>query len=237
MKNKKVLFASLVIILLFSFVFLLARPAAKMTLSTSAVPEKKTPHIIIDAGHGGEDGGAVGRDGVLEKEINLSVSNDLYDLLTFFGFEAEKTRRGDGALTNEGDTVKERKYNDMKMRLDIFNSSDNNVIISVHQNQFSDSSSHGTQVFYSPNNEKSLQLADSIKFTVKKLMQPDNERQSKPAGNGIFLLKNTDQPAVIVECGFLSNAAECEKLTDKDYQKQMAFSIATGFTDFYHQYL
>lgn len=120
----------------------------------------------------------------------------------------------------------------MKKRLSIFNSSENNTIISIHQNKFSNTASHGTQVFYSPNNDNSTSLAEAIHFSVKTQLQPDNERKCKPSDDGIYLLKNTTQPAVIVECGFLSNREECAKLADEGYQKQMSFAITTGFLDY-----
>ena len=125
-------------------------------------------------------------------------------------------------------------YNDMKKRLQIFNAAQNNVVMSIHQNQFSNTSSHGTQVFYSPNHENSLRLADAIKHSVTAQLQPENERQSKPAGKEIFLLKNATVPAVIVECGFLSNPAEREKLIQDSYQKDISFAITTGFLDYWN---
>jgi len=115
-----------------------------------------------------------------------------------------------------------------------FNSSEENTIISIHQNKFSESKYHGTQIFYSPNNSKSKQLADSIKFSVKGLLQPDNERECKKADSGIYLLKNTSNPAVIVECGFISNEEECNNLLNSQYKKQMAFSITSGFLTYYN---
>lgn len=234
MKIKRFVSIFLIVFFLSVFIALMVTSTLKITLKTSAMPSRQLPHIIIDAGHGGEDGGAVSNDGVLEKGINLAISNDTADTLRLFGFDVEMTRTDDGALSNEGDTVKARKYNDMKMRLDMFNSSEDNVIISIHQNKFSDRSSHGTQVFYSPNNEESLLLADSIKFSVKSQLQPNNERLSKPADSGIYLLKNTTQPAVIVECGFLSNPEECSLLVTEEYQKQMSFAVTTGFLDFFN---
>ena len=122
----------------------------------------------------------------------------------------------------------------MKKRLEIFNYSKENTIISIHQNKFTESKYHGTQIFYSPNNPKSKQLADSIKYSVKGLLQPDNERECKKADSGIYLLKNTNNPAVIVECGFISNGEECKNLLDSQYQKQMAFSITAGFLSYYN---
>ena len=233
MKLKKILSAAVAFLGLFLFVFLMLRSTKNITLQTNALPSKPLPQILIDPGHGGEDGGAVSGD-VLEKDINLDISHDAADLFTFFGFDVTMTRTTGDALTSEGEDVKKRKYNDMKMRLEMYNSSENNVIISIHQNKFSSAASKGTQVFYSPNHEQSGQLARCIQFSVKKLLQPENKRECKAAGSEIFLLKNTKNPAVLVECGFISNKSEREKLLNTEYQRQMALSIATGFIDFYN---
>ena len=233
MKLKKLLPAAAIMLCITVFVMLMIKSTDRLTLNTSAEAQEKKPNLIIDAGHGGEDGGAVVGD-VLEKDINLDISNDTADLLKLFGFDVSMTRSSDNALTNEGKDVKLRKYNDMKMRLDMYNSSADNIIISIHQNKFSSASSHGAQVFYSPNNEYRLQLAESMINSIVSMIQPDNERECKKAGKEIYLLKNTNNPAVIVECGFISNQNECKLLLDKSYQKKMALAVTTGFLDYYH---
>ena len=233
MKLKKLLPAAAIMLCITVFVMLMIKSTDRLTLNTSAEAQEKKPNLIIDAGHGGEDGGAVVGD-VLEKDINLDISNDTADLLKLFGFDVSMTRSSDNALTNEGKDVKLRKYNDMNMRLDMYNSSADNIIISIHQNKFSSASSHGAQVFYSPNNEYSLQLAESMRNSIVSMIQPDNERECKKAGKEIYLLKNTNNPAVIVECGFISNQNECKLLLDKSYQKKMALAVTTGFLDYYH---
>lgn len=223
----------LIVFFISVFLALMITSTAQISLKTSAMPSRALPHIVIDAGHGGEDGGAVNGE-VLEKTINLSIAKNTCDYLRFLGFETEMTRTDDQDLSTEGENTKERKYNDMKKRLQIFNASQNNVVMSIHQNQFSDISSHGTQVFYSPNHENSLRLADAIKHSVTAQLQPENERKSKPAGKEIFLLKNATVPAVIVECGFLSNPAEREKLIQDSYQKEISFAVTTGFLDYWN---
>ena len=233
MKLKKLLPAAASLLCITTFLLLMIKSTGRITLNTSAEAQEKKPVLIIDAGHGGEDGGAVVGD-VLEKDINLDISYDTADLLKLFGFDVSMTRSSDNALTNEGKDVKQRKYNDMKMRLDMYNSSADNVIISIHQNKFSSASSHGAQVFYSPNNENSLRLAESMRNSVVSMIQPDNERECKKAGKEIYLLKNTDNPAVIVECGFISNQNERKLLLEKSYQKKMALAVTTGFLDYYH---
>lgn len=234
MKIKKFIFPCVCFALLSAFVFLMISAALKIKVSVSSESVKTMPTIVIDAGHGGEDGGAVSDSGVLEKDINLSIANDTSALFYMLGFDVTQTRTTDIALDNGEDTIRKRKVSDMKKRLEIFNSSEENTVISIHQNKFSDSKYHGTQIFYSPNNPKSKQLADSIKYSVKGLLQPDNERECKKADSGIYLLKNTNNPAVIVECGFISNGEECKNLIDSQYQKQMAFSITAGFLSYYN---
>lgn len=234
MKIKKFIFPCICFALLSAFVFLMISAALNIKVSVSSENVKSMPTIVIDAGHGGEDGGAVSESGVLEKDINLSIANDTSALFYLLGFDVKQTRKTDIALDNGEDTIRKRKVSDMKKRLEIFNSSKENTIISIHQNKFSESKYHGTQIFYSPNNPKSKQLADSIKYSVKGLLQPDNERECKKADSGIYLLKNTNNPAVIVECGFISNGEECKNLLDSQYQKQMAFSITAGFLSYYN---
>lgn len=234
MKIKKLIFPCICFSLLSAFVFLMISAALNIKVSVSSQSVKSMPTIVIDAGHGGEDGGAVSESGVLEKDINLSIANDTSALFYLLGFDVTQTRKTDIALDNGEDTIRKRKVSDMKKRLEIFNSSKENTIISIHQNKFSESKYHGTQIFYSPNNPKSKQLADSIKYSVKGLLQPDNERECKKADSGIYLLNNTNNPAVIVECGFISNGEECKNLLDSQYQKQMAFSITAGFLSYYN---
>lgn len=234
MKIKKFIFPCVCFTLLSAFVFLMISAALNIKVSVSSESVKSMPTIVIDAGHGGEDGGAVSESGMLEKDINLSIANDTSALFYLLGFDVTQTRKTDIALDNGEDTIRKRKVSDMKKRLEIFNSSKENTIISIHQNKFSESKYHGTQIFYSPNNPKSKQLADSIKYSVKSLLQPDNERECKKADSGIYLLKNTNNPAVIVECGFISNGEECKNLLDSQYQKQMAYSITAGFLSYYN---
>lgn len=232
MNSRKIIFSTLCIILLMSFFILMFSAVGNITVDTSTEISYNLPTIVIDPGHGGEDGGAVNSDGVLEKDINLDISLKTADLLNFLGFDVKMTRTDDNALSGDEQTVHARKVADMKKRLEIYNSSDKNVVISIHQNKFEQAKYHGTQVFYSPNNENSKEIADCVKFAVKKLIQPDNERECKKSDSGIYLLKNAKSPAIIVECGFISNNEECNNLLNETYQKQMSFSIVSGFLDY-----
>ena len=201
----------------------------------SAVNASKTGNItiILDAGHGGEDGGAVANN-IVEKDINLSITKKLSDLFKSAGFDVVTSRNSDLMLNTEGSTLRERKLSDMKNRLELFNNSESNVVISIHQNKFSQEKYSGTQIFYSPNNEKSSKLSDAVKKNIVTLIQPQNTRECKKAGREIYLLYNTKVPAVIVECGFISNYEEALKLKDNEYQNKLAFAIFSGFLEYYN---
>ena len=230
MKRKQLLSAAIILLCLSFFLFLMLRSTRRITLETAA-PVRTLPPVLIDPGHGGEDGGAVSGD-VLEKHINLAVSHDVADLLRLCGYTVSMTRDTDDALTNEGEDVRKRKYNDMKMRLDLYNATPDNVVVSIHQNKFDAAASHGAQVFYSPNHPNSAVLAEALRKSVTGMLQPDNTRTCKAAGKEIFLLKNARVPAVIVECGFISNRQERELLVTDDYQKQLALAIAAGLMNY-----
>ncbi|MBQ5744624.1 MAG: N-acetylmuramoyl-L-alanine amidase [Ruminococcus sp.] len=230
MKRKQLLSAAIILLCLSVFLFLMLRSTRRITLETAA-PVRTLPPVLIDPGHGGEDGGAVSGD-VLEKHINLAVSHDVADLLRLCGYTVSMTRDTDDALTNEGEDVRKRKYNDMKMRLDLYNATPDNVVVSIHQNKFDAAASHGAQVFYSPNHPNSAVLAEALRKSVTGMLQPDNTRTCKAAGKEIFLLKNARVPAVIVECGFISNRQERELLVTDDYQKQLALAIVAGLMNY-----
>lgn len=190
--------------------------------------------IILDAGHGGEDGGAVAND-IVEKDINLSISNRLSAILKTSGFNVVTIRESDTMIDSEGDSISSRKLSDMKNRLSIYNSNENNVVISIHQNKFTQEQYYGSQIFYSDNNEKSLLLAQSIKNSLTTFTQPENNRECKNAGSEIYLLHNSTVPSVIVECGFISNYDEAKKLKTDAYQNELAYSIYVGFLEYYNK--
>ena len=192
--------------------------------------------VILDAGHGGEDGGAVSDDGVIEKDINLSIALKLRDILEVSGYNVIMTREKDIAIyDDDAETLREKKRSDLHNRLDIIekNSGENTIFVSIHQNKFPDSKYHGTQIFYSKHDPKSMDLAGAVRKSVTQFLQPDNEREIKEANKKIYLLNNAQIPAIVVECGFLSNPEECEKLSDKNYQSEMAFSVYCGLTDYF----
>lgn len=196
------------------------------TVGINNVKTKKT--VIIDPGHGGIDVGTVGIDGSLEKNINLSISLDLYDYLMVSGINTVLTRDGDYEVYRAGE---KRTKSDLYNRMDFINSVPDSILISIHQNHFEKEAEWGTQVWFSPNDEISPTLADKILQSVKKNIQPENKRENKVSDNSYYILYKAQKPSVMVECGFVSNRNENNKLQDKEYQKDMAYSILAGICE------
>ncbi len=190
------------------------------------------PVIIVDAGHGGEDGGAVANDGTVEKDLNLEIALKLNDILSIMGYKTHLIRSTDTAIHTSGDTIRQRKISDIKNRFAIMNKYDKCLYISIHQNKFSDTSVHGAQTFYSPNNDESKILADFVQKSISSQLQKDNKRVIKKSGTDIFLLYNATKPTIMVECGFISNIDELNNLKKNDYQNKMAISIAYGIINY-----
>ncbi len=196
------------------------------TVGINNIQTKKT--VIIDPGHGGIDVGTVGIDGSLEKNINLSISLDLYDFLMVSGINTVLTRDGDYEMYRAGE---QRTKSDLYNRMDYINSVPNSILISIHQNHFENEAEWGTQVWYSPNDEISPTLADKILQSVKKNIQPENKRENKVSDNSYYILYKAQKPSVMVECGFVSNENENKRLQDKEYQRDMAYSILVGICE------
>ena len=230
----KTIYLIILAVLLISFCIVMFSAFSNITAHTSADIDDRIT-VIIDAGHGGEDGGAE-VDGILEKDINLSIADKLADTLRLCGVRVTEIRDEDISVYDDSaQTLREKKVSDLKHRVEIVNGSENNILVSIHQNKFDNSAYSGTQVFYSSNNDKSRVLAESIRNSVVSLLQNDNTRELKPANSDIYLLDNAIVPAVIVECGFLSNDEERAKLLDSGYQSEMAYSIAMGVLEYIDQ--
>lgn len=224
---KKTFSFTLSVLLLFSLVGILNLTGVFADPVNAAA--EVLPVIIIDAGHGGEDGGTQSADGTLEKEINLLICLKINKLLIEKGFETVMIRDGDYMIYDDSATSqREKKVSDIHNRLKIVEEHKNCILLSIHQNYFNESKYYGTQVFYSKNNPNSKLLADSIQKTVVSALQPENERQIKESGKNIYLLYHSQVPSVMVECGFMSNEAEAERLKDEEYQFKMAQSIVDG---------
>ncbi len=218
-----------------AFVFIaLAVDKSISAVSTSVTKEK--PVIIIDAGHGGEDGGTQSADGMLEKDINLSVSKKLNKILTRYGFETVMIRDTDKMIYDEGSaTVRSRKSSDLHNRMEIMKTYPDGIFLSIHQNHFSQNKYCGAQVFYCKNQNESALLADFIQKSIVENLQKENTRQIKPCSSNVYLIYNAVTTAVMVECGFLSNPEEAAKLSDNTYQYEMALAIAKGLMNYLQQ--
>ena len=199
---------------------------------TAAVTNLKT--VIIDPGHGGFDGGASADDGTIEKDINLKISLKVKDLLSFYGYNVVMTRTDDtGTEDNPNTNISTRKKSDLKNRLNLMKSAEDTIYVSIHLNKFTTSAASGTQVFYTPNFSEARTLGECIQKSVVSLLQPENRRAVKMGTDSTFLLKNATVPAVIVECGFLSNKGDLEKLKNETYQNNLAFCITAGIMEYY----
>ena len=217
-----------------------AASAVSRKASPDAVPaattlySDETPVIILDAGHGGFDGGCVSVDGTPEKGINLDILLRLRDILEINGYEVIVTRDEDVSIHDSGiEGMAAQKGSDMDNRLEIFNSSDNAVCISIHQNRFTDPQYSGAQMFFHKENSDGGRLAECLRARIVGMIQPGNEREVKAMDDELYLLCNCKNPAVMAECGFISNPKEAAKLESAEYRREMAFALMSGLNDFH----
>lgn len=201
-----------------------ARVYVNETAETASMPVNHK-NIVLDPGHGGWDPGKVAADGTEEKGINLKIAAMLQGFLEQGGAMVTTTRISDEAV----DTGKRA---DLKKRVEIAKSDNADLFISIHQNSFPKSTVKGAQVFYNKNSEESKRLAFLIQSRLKEVADYNNERVAK-ANENYYVLKNLNIPGVIVECGFLSNGVEKEKLVSKEYQEKIAWAIYMGILDYY----
>lgn len=189
--------------------------------------------IVVDPGHGGADGGAVGYNNIVEKDINLHIAQKLRDMLIASGFKVVMTRDAD-VMINDDDAMNltQKKKSDMHNRLKIMQDNPNSLTISVHQNKFEQSQYSGAQMFYGPKNPQSQILGSCIQKAFVDNLQKDNTRQIKKAQKDLYLLYHAQTPSVLVECGFLSNPEESKLLIDDTYQNKVAFTIMSGILNY-----
>ena len=186
--------------------------------------------IVIDAGHGGEDGGATSVSGVLESQVNLEIAQKADALLMLLGFQTKMVRDSDTAIYDaSASTIREKKISDLRNRVQLVNETPNALLLSIHQNTYSDGRYAGAQVFYGAS-DGSRQLAEMTQETLRKLLDPENNRQAKPAET-VYLMQNVQCTAILVECGFLSNEAEDLKLQSASYQKKLALAFGCALND------
>ncbi|MBQ7011033.1 MAG: N-acetylmuramoyl-L-alanine amidase [Clostridia bacterium] len=191
--------------------------------------ELTLPVIMIDPGHGGADCGAVGINGILEKDVNLKLSMYVAEAFESAGYSVLLTRDTDIMLTDESAVHTTKKSSDLSARVKASDAAD--IFISIHMNKFPEEKYSGAQIYYSVNDPLSQKLAQMIQDGVRASLQQENTRSVK-SGEGLFLLDRITVPAVICECGFLSNKAEAEKLADEEYLRALAFEIFSAIDDF-----
>ncbi len=220
--TRKMLFAVLGI-LLCAGVIQAGRTVYTMAVGTHR-PDARY-EVILDPGHGGIDPGKIGINNVYEKDINLAICFQLKEILEQNDCHVQMLRTADEGLYQPGDTNK--KMADLRKRCERINESAADVVVSIHQNSFSQESSHGAQVFYQASSEQGKALAGCIQQQMISSLDRENKRQIK-ANQDYYMLKNTQKVMVIVECGFLSNVQEAQLLTQEAYQRRVAWAVALG---------
>lgn len=188
--------------------------------------------VVLDAGHGSPDGGAVGPSGTLEKDINLAVVLKLQEVLESRGASVVLTRGSDsGIYDSESTTIHEKKVSDMNNRLKIVNNSDADLFISIHMNAFSDSNSKGLHVFFSRNHPEAEQMAELVQERISELTGATTHAV-KAASSSLFLMKNPIPPAILIECGFITNEQEEKLLSTEEYQAKIAYAVADALDEY-----
>ena len=231
---RRVSAAVLVFALLISGVFGVQIVGDGIVEAVSSVPSESDTGtvIIIDAGHGGEDPGAIGAGDIYEKDLNLAIALAVGQLLTERGYTVVYTRTEDKMLYSPEENIKGfRKLSDLKNRVKYTEEYPDSLFISIHMNSFGDARYSGLQVYYTEGNTDSTRLAQSIQTAVRIELQQNNNRAVK-SGKNIYLLEKSSATAVLIECGFLSNSEELKNLSDKEYQKQLSFSIVCGIIEY-----
>ena len=211
-----------------SYIFDRAKCYSENTEADRTISERL---IVIDPGHGGEDCGAIGKNGLLEKNINLGIALKLENILNACGITTVLTRREDILLYDpNSDYQGQKKVQDLATRRRIAEEYKNAVFVSIHMNAFPQEQYSGLQVYYSPHHPESQRLARDIQSLTQQTLQPMNNRSIKLAGENIYLLDRLRCTAVLIECGFLSNSEECAKLSTEEYQQELAFVLAMAIS-------
>ncbi len=228
--NKKSLKLTLSMIGCFVLLAVCAR-ITERALPTAAEAVER-PIIVLDPGHGGLDSGAVGGNGTLEKDVNLSIVRILRDMLELSGFDVVLTRSEDISIYDAGvEGIRNQKLSDMDNRLEIVQSYPDSIFLCIHQNNYTDPKYFGGQMFYNNNTPNNRTLAQIMQNKFAEL-QPGNDREIKLSGDELFLLKSNPNPSLMIECGFLSNPDEEARLSTWEYQQQVAFSIYGGLMEY-----
>ena len=202
------------------------------TVLTMSVPVTNRT-IIIDAGHGGEDGGAVSSNGVSEAQINLNIALKLQNLLEQSGATVVLTRSDENAIYDiDKKTLRQKKNSDLKNRVKIGNTSSADIFVSIHLSKIDQSQYYGWQTFYKNGNEQGKKLATCIQNNLNEAIQKENKRTPLKISD-VYIIKNVEIPTTIVECGFLSNPEEEKQLQTDEYQNKLAWGIYNGIMDYF----
>lgn len=218
---------------------LLSVTVLSLSLRRTAVPAfsytemTKNEIIVLDAGHGGADGGAVSADGTPEDDINLDIVLRLRDLFALMGRQTVLTRTGEASLADpDSATLRQEKVSDTKNRVTLINSVTNGCLISIHQNTLPGHPTvHGAQVFYGKVTDSDARAA-AVQQALNRAINTDNEKNVKPIGSDIYIMAHVNCPAILVECGFLSNSAETKLLLSPEYQTKLAAAICCGYLQY-----
>lgn len=202
-----------------------------VTVIATSAPAPDRHCIIIDAGHGDPDGGAVSCTGVFESSINLQISRKLSDLLRFMGYDTRMTRETDSSVYTQGNTIGEKKVSDLKERVRLVGEQENAILLSIHQNHYTDSRYGGAQMFWA-DTDGSRELAEALQKAFVTHLNPGSNRAAKKC-QGIWLMEHVNCPGVLVECGFLSNPAEEAKLRDEAYQQKICCVIVCSLSEYF----
>jgi N-acetylmuramoyl-L-alanine amidase len=200
--------------------------------TSRSVKEEETYYVILDAGHGGNDPGKIGVDGTQEKDLNLIIAGKVKRLLEQQGVKVLMTRESDTGLYDE--TASNKKVQDMKRRCNLVNEEKPSCVVSIHQNSYHEESVSGPQVFFYSTSKEGKELAEVLQEELIRVLKPGKERQVK-ANDSYYLLKKTEAPICIVECGFLSNWEESRLLQDENYQERLAWAIHMGIMRYLNQ--
>lgn len=230
MKKYLIKFWPLYLITMAGMIFIATASSHMVTTMAENRPILREKVIVIDAGHGGEDGGATSCSGVLESKINLEISLKLDALLHFLGYETKMIRTSDVSVYTEGNSIAAKKASDLKNRVKLVNETEDALLISIHQNIFADSRYSGAQVFYNAV-EGSKELAQALQTAFVASINPESNRKIKPA-NGVYLMEHIKSPGVLVECGFLSCPEEEAKLRTGEYQQKICCVIVSTVSTF-----
>ncbi len=234
-KKVNIIFAIAIIIIILATIFINISRTAE-TIDATGKEQVEKIKILIDPGHGGVDQGASGDMEIGEAPINLAISKKLMSFLEGSGFQVEMTRYGEGGLYSElTDTIRAKKNEDLKNRVELINNSDADLAVSIHLNSFPEKKYYGAHVFYQKSNEVTTKMAaDIIQDSMKNILNKNNKRVPQ-IKKDIKIMDDTTVPVILIECGFLSNNEEEKKLISDDYQEKTAWAIYSGILRYFNE--